>query len=40
MQQHIHSSLGWLTPVEFGQQWRLQQRDIPQELAFFAQIFH
>ena len=25
MQQRIHSSLGWLTPVEFEQQWQAQQ---------------
>jgi putative transposase len=26
MRQRIHSSLGWLTPVEFEQQWREQAR--------------
>lgn len=29
MRQRIHSSLGWLTPAEFEQQWRAQQRLSP-----------
>ena len=29
MRQRIHSSLGWLTPVEFEQQWRAQLRLSP-----------
>jgi hypothetical protein len=43
MRQRIHSSLGWLTPVEFEQQWRAQQRLSATRLKdwhFCVRFFH
>jgi hypothetical protein len=43
MWQRIHSSLGWLTPAEYGQPWRAQQH-VPspkdwKDLRFCVQVF-
>ena len=41
MQQRIHSSLGWLTPVEFGQQWWGTAVKSPlNNWLFCVQLFH